>query len=177
MPLGADKGPGIEDWDETQVPMIRYKGVFDWEGLYRLCRLWIEDNRYKFQEKRYKHKGDELEIDLTGERRIDEMHKQHLYVYFHIWHLRDIEIAEGTKTLKRNTGLVHVEIWGSIEVDYSGRFEGSKFKEKLKKWWMIIRKKEFLGTYIEPFTKTLFDLHTKIKTFLNMSTDENYYKL
>lgn len=166
---------GETDWESFQVPVIRYKGQFDWQGLYRLVRTWIEENRYKFQEKKYKHKGDEVEVDMTGQRKLDEMYRRNVHVHFHIWHLREIEVVEGTKTVKRNTGHVHIEILGGVEIDWQGRFKGSKMTEKLFKWWKVIKKREFTATQLEPMSIELYRLQTDIKSFLNMQTDANYY--
>lgn len=182
MTLAADAhgvskgGEGVADWQQKQVPIIRFKGVFDWQGLYRLTRMWIEHNHYVFNEKRYKHKGDEVEVDLYGERKLDEMHKYDLYVHFHIWHLRDIEVVEGTKTLKRNEGILHIEMHSVLRLDWTNRFqEGGKLNKMLYRWWKVVQKNEINAKYLEPMSIDLYKFHTDIKTFLNMTTDANYY--
>ena len=171
----SKKGHDMTDWDPDQVPIIRFKGVFDWQGLYRLARMWFESNNYKFNEKRYKHKGDEVEVDMYGERKIDEMIKYDVYVHFHIWHLRDIEVVEGTRTLKRNQGIIHIEIHSTLKLDWQGRFSQGRFNQMLYKWWKVVKKREIEAKFIEPLTFDMYRLHTDIKTFLNMSTDANYY--
>jgi hypothetical protein len=176
--MGVRKPIGYEVWDEAQIPIIRYKGTFDWPGVYRLCKMWLEDNRYvNHNELRYKHKGEEVEIDLAGERKIDEMHKFHVSIYFHLWQLKDITVAQGTKTLKMNNGLLQIEIWGGVEVDYQGRFQKTEFTRKLRTWWHHnIGQREYQANYNDRLVFDLYQLQTAIKTFLNMETDINYYK-
>mgnify|MGYP006298602149 CR=1 FL=1 len=165
----------LKDWTGQQIPVIRYKGVFDWPGLYRLCRLWIEENRYRYYEKRYKHKGDEVEVDMIGLRKVDAMHRYNIGVHFHIWHLREIEVPKGTKTVKLNQANVQVWIVPQVDIDYTERFADSKLARRIFKWWLEIRKRDINVNYVEALSKELMELHTKIKTFLNMSSDVNYW--
>ncbi|MBN1274866.1 hypothetical protein JXA12_01055 [Candidatus Woesearchaeota archaeon] len=168
--------PGEESFENQHPPIIRYKGMFDWQGLYRLVRMWLEENKYRYHEKRYKHKGDEVEVEMVAERKIDEMHKYHIFIYFHIWDLRDIEVVEGTKTLQRNTGRLHIKMEISVEIDYSKRFDESKpITKKLKEWWIQVRRQEINALHHDKITREIFSLHNDIKTFLNMRTDANYY--
>lgn len=165
----------FRDWQEHEYPLIRYKGVFDWPGLYRYTKFWIEDNRYKFHEKRYKHKWGEVEVDFIGERKIDEMHRNWVHVYFHIWNLKDIEVIENGKKVKRNSGRIHIMIDTSVEVDYSKRFDQNNFTRMLGRWWLTIRQKEFEPQYLEKYTYEVYRLHQEIKILLNMTTDTNAY--
>jgi hypothetical protein len=163
------------DWEEYQFPLIRYKGVFDWPGLYRYTKFWIEDNRYKFHEKRYKHKWGEVEVDFMGERKIDEMQRYWVYVHFHIWNLKEIETIEEGKKVKRNTGRIHIKIWTEVEVDYTARFDENNFTRMLGRWWMTIRDKEFVPQHLEKISEDVYHLHHDIKILLNMTTDTNAY--
>lgn len=165
----------FQDWDDIQLPIIRYKGVFDWSGLYRYCKFWIEDNRYKFHEKRYKHKWDEIEVDIQGERKLDEMHRNYIDIGFHIWNYKEIEVIENGKKVKRGTGRVEVKIHTDVQVDYSGRFNEGKFAQLLGNWWMTIRSKEFEANYLEKYTYEVYRLHQEIKILLNMETDSNAF--
>lgn len=164
-----------QDWQGQQIPIIRYKGVFDWAGLYRLCRLWMEENKYRYFEKRYKHKGDEVEVEMRGQRKIDAMHRYDIAVDFHIWYLQDIEVPKGTKTVKLNKANVQVIISGEVVVDYSERFGNSKLHQRLFDWWLKIRDRDINVNYVEAMSKDLMELHRQIKTFLNMSSDVNYW--
>ncbi|MCF7866869.1 hypothetical protein K9M18_05545, partial [Candidatus Woesearchaeota archaeon] len=59
---------------------IRYKGVYDFDGLYKLMRGWLDERRYDFMETLYKDKvagtlGNKVEIKMTPEMKIDEFVK------------------------------------------------------------------------------------------------------
>ncbi len=36
---------------------IKYKGPYDFDGLYKLVHKWIKERRYHLEEKRYKDKN------------------------------------------------------------------------------------------------------------------------
>jgi hypothetical protein len=113
---------------------------------------------------------------MVGKREVDEMHRNFVQIHFHIWSMREIDVVEGTQTLKRNTGHLHIELHSSVELDWTGRFdEQGKIGKMLFTWWTTIRKKEIEAKHIEPLTFDVYRLHTNIKTFLNISTDANYY--
>ena len=166
--VGSVSKERFQDWQEIQIPMIRYKGVFDWHGLYRYCKFWMEDNRFKFHEKRYKHKWDEIEVDIQGERKIDEMHRNWIDIAFHVWNYKEVEVMIEGKKVKRGTGRIDIRIHTDVEVDFAGRFaEGGKFGELLGNWWLTVRNKEFEANYLEKYTYEVYRLHQEIKILLN----------
>lgn len=162
-------------WEPKEVPTLRYKGVFDWTGLYQLCRKWIAGNNYKFQEKRYKHKGDEIEVDMNGDRKIDEMHKYLVDVGFHIWGMKEKTVMKNGKALQLQEGRIEIKLKGTVVIDYTSRFDEGKLAQRLGKWWITIRRQEINAIYHDQLTYDLYSLHADIKSFLEMTTDYNAF--
>lgn len=158
-----------------EIPRIRFKGIFDWAGLYRFMRAWYDDNIYEFNEKRYKHKKDEVEVELTGKRKIDQMHRFHVFMSIHIWELKDIEVEENGKKVKKNHGRFELDIEGKIEIDYSGRFAESEWSKKIGKLWFRVVKNKFDSDIADVFYYDLYKLHQQLKSYLKMSMDTNAF--
>ncbi len=165
----------IDVWNGGQIPIIRFRGDFSWQGLYRLIRGWIDKKEFRFTEKKYKHKGSDVEVEMQGDRKIDAMHKYYLIVEIKIWELKDVEAIEEGKKVKTNSGRMELKISGSVEVDYSGRFSGRPLYEKLGRWWMKITMRDIENFHLDPHTYDLYGLHQEIKSFLKMETDSNAF--
>ena len=79
--------------------MLRYKGVFDFDGLYKMMHAWLISKRYEFHETKYKDKvstpfGNEIEVEWTGEKKINEFVKQKIVIEFHLWDFAEVEVIK-----------------------------------------------------------------------------------
>ena len=58
---------------------IMYKGLYDFDKLYKAIEDWFNVYQYEYHEKQFKNKeynvGDELEIKLSGDKKVDEYAK------------------------------------------------------------------------------------------------------
>src|SRR3989344_8500881 len=119
-----------------QVAKIRYRGLFDFEGLFRLMRGWFEAREYEFFEKRYKHKskpeGAELEINFEAYRDINEYARNYIRLYFHLWEAEEVEVVKDGKKKKMWNARMYVEFPGFVELDYEDQWEGTPFLRKLR---------------------------------------------
>ena len=117
--------------------ILRYKGIFDFDGLYKLMVQWLKARRYWFHEDVYKVKpslsGIEFEIFWHGERKVTEYCQYRINVVFHMWDVTDVEvIQEGVKKtlMKCRMEIVFDAV---IELDYQGKWEDTKFKQESPK--------------------------------------------
>ena len=86
---------------------VRYKGVFDFAGLMKLIRDWLEERQFTYHETRYKDKidtalGNELEIDVMGKKKVTEYYEYFVDVAYHLWETRDVQVVENGKQVKRS---------------------------------------------------------------------------
>ncbi len=156
---------------------VRYKGLFDFEGLYRLMYAWYKSQRYEMQEDLYKDKidtplGNEIEIKWSGWKRVDEIAKYWVKVYIHIWEGKEIEVVDGTLRRKLFRARMNIEFSGEIDFDYQKLFKRSKvFRPILSK----MREREFLIKYVDDLTYSVIRYQTQVKKFLHMEGQENAY--
>ncbi len=159
---------------------IKFKGDYDFEGLYKLITRWIIEKRYVLDEKRYKDKidnpmGTEVEIDLEGKRKETSYIRRIIEVSLHMWNYKEKEgILHGEKK-KFTGGRITIRIITKIEIDWQNRFKGSKSKEMMGDFYFWIRKKELELVYIDHQEYEAVRLGTEIKKHLKMETDTHAY--
>ena len=64
---------------------LRYKGIFDFQELWRLVHDWLESKSFEVTEPKAKHKmltfGEELEAVLFGRRKVTDYYRFEMKVY------------------------------------------------------------------------------------------------
>ena len=162
------------------VPLMRFSGIFDFDGLYKIMVNWFGDRNYDFSEPLYKDKpmegGREVEIEWFAEKKIDPMYKYIVKVFFHLWEVQPVEvILEGEKKMLTKARM-EIKLQGVIDVDYQDRWGRSEFRKKLFMFYLkYIIMKKFELTVVDPFYYRIYDLHTLIKDFLNMASKGSAY--
>lgn len=168
------------------IPMrkliIRYKGIFDMEGLYRLIVQWLKSRRYWFHETTYKHKipsplGAEEEIGFWAERKIDEYYKYEMRVAFHLWNMQEVEVIRNGKKVKLINARLEIVIGATMTMDYQGRFDKSPFYKNLRDFYhkyIIKDRLEFI--YYDTLHYRMAKLQAVIKDYLDMQAKSHEYE-
>ncbi|MFA5142194.1 MAG: hypothetical protein WC471_04460 [Candidatus Woesearchaeota archaeon] len=102
-----------------QPPIIRYTGVFDFDKLYKSITKWYKAHGYDMQEKKYVHKGKELEFEWFGDKKITEYYKYEIEVALFIWEFGETEVVKDGQTIKMNKGRIQMVIKGAYVLDYA----------------------------------------------------------
>ena len=79
----------------TRKFILRYRGLFDFDGLYNMMAEYMKANRYWFHEYKYKHKvpsplGAEQEIFWRGEKKVTDYIQYQIYLDFHLWEMTEV---------------------------------------------------------------------------------------
>ncbi len=61
--------PKVDKNINLPVSILKFKGAFDLDGVYKTMYKWLEDRQYEVHETMYKAKPPELEIEWTAERK------------------------------------------------------------------------------------------------------------
>jgi hypothetical protein len=163
--------------------IIKFKGVFDYEGLYKMMHAWIISKRFLFQENKYKDKvatpfGNEVEIAWVAEKKVTEFIKEWITVEFHMWDFSEVEVIKDGKKTKAAKTRMTITFKAQIEFDYAGRFreKDSKFTQKLGIFYVEnIIYWDWKIRYANALEYSVYDLHAKVKKFLNTETGSNAY--
>ncbi|MFA5797344.1 MAG: hypothetical protein WC916_04890 [Candidatus Woesearchaeota archaeon] len=161
--------------------LIRYKGVFDFEGLYRMMHAWLINKRFLFHENQYKDKvytpfGNEIEVKWVAEKKVTEFIKQYVTVHFHLWDFAEVEMIKDGKKVKMTQSRMEIRLDAQLELDYTKKFAGSEFSKKLGAFYTEkIIYWDWRIKYADPLAYSLYDLHAKIKKYLNTESPSNAY--
>ncbi|MBI4016882.1 MAG: hypothetical protein HY363_04270 [Candidatus Aenigmarchaeota archaeon] len=119
--------------------IVKHKGLMDFPKLIETARSWLVDEGYTVDEVKHKVKkdsaGSEYEIELAAERKINEYVKYYFKLTIRAWGVRSIEVTKEGKKTKTFDGRVHLEVSPQYELDWQGRFGGSKFLQGLQDFY------------------------------------------
>lgn len=166
---------------QTKKLVMRYKGVLDLEGLYRVIVQWLKARRYWFHETTYKHKvpspfGAEEEIRFYAERKCTEYYKHDVNIYFHIWDQQNVEIIKDGKKQKLIKAKVEIRIQGTLVLDYQGKFEKTAFMQKLRDFMhRYLIKHQIEDVWADELHYRLVKLQAVIKDYIDMYTKSHEY--
>ena len=160
---------------------FRYKGVYDFEGVYRLIQQWFLKRQFRYHEKRYKDKiqtplGNEIELDVFGEKEVTEYYKYYVEVNYHLWESKEIPVIENGKQVMKMQGRIEIRLSGKVITDWQGKYKSKE--SQLHKWMEkflndVVLKYEIDVKYIDPLDKDLHRLEAEIKKFLKIEADSS----
>ena len=162
--------------------IIRYRGLFDYDGLYNVMVQWFKQRGFWFHERTYKHKvptalGAEQEIEWTAEKEITDYYKFEYNVKWHLWEITEVEVVkEGVKKVLTNARL-EIKLDGTLSIDWEKRFGTSTFWTFVRDWYhKYIIRKEIETIWYDTFYYRLQRLHKVIKDFLDMEAKGYAYQ-
>ncbi|OIO65088.1 hypothetical protein COY28_03140 [Candidatus Woesearchaeota archaeon CG_4_10_14_0_2_um_filter_57_5] len=176
-PIEFDTMVGIPMW-----PMrIKYFGLFDWEGLYKMVYNWYQQKGYFYNETNYSYKvptpmGAEMKLKCEGWRKTNDYMREWIYVYYHFFEMREVEVIKDGKKQKLTKARFYIELTGMVEMDYHGRWKQTLMGAYLKEFYhKFIIKKHMELMWWDRLYYRIYKLHGEIKQFLDMQGKENAY--
>lgn len=168
----------------TPHPIItlRYTGLFDFDGLYAAVIDWAKNYGYQWHETSYKHKvprptGAEQELEWQITKKVtDYLHFQ-VNFSIHTWDQKEVEVDIDGKKKSLTDARIYLIMKGKLTYDWQGRFAGSRFAEKLGKWYyQYVAKKEVESVYYDQLYYRMWNLHAILKKYFDMQTKKYAYK-
>lgn len=152
---------------------IKYVGIFNFKDFYEFCFNWLKDEMQmtvieKEYEEKVKGNEKELKIKWTAISKPAEYFHYNVNVEFVIRFLTDVEITQGGKKIKTNSGEVKVKINGVLVKDPEGQFEtGGKMKV-----WRAMYEKFLIPSRIKQYEDGLIaktsEFAAQVKSFLDI---------
>ena len=161
--------------------IVRYRGLFDWGGLYLTMADWFKRNRYYLHEEMYKHKvpsprGAEQELRWIAEISVNEWIKHTIVLDIHLWDMTEVEVVkDGKKKLLTNARL-EIVMRGTLTTDWQNKFEKNKFTRALGQFYdKYVIRRELESVFGDMLVYRMFNLQSHIKKFLDMQAHWNEY--
>ena len=166
----------------TNNLIIRYKGLFDFDGLYNVVARWMKARRYWFHEEVYKHKvpspmGAEQEMTFTGNKKINDYIMYSMKISFHLWEMNEVEVVkDGVKKTLTNARM-EIIMGSTVNVDYEKRMEKGKLWTALSDvYYKYFLKEDIESIHHDTIYYRMFKLHNIVKEFLDMGAKGNMYE-
>ena len=160
---------------------IKYDGLIDWGGLYKLIYEWFTQRGYYFEEGSIKHKiptpmGAEDQFTFTGWRKTTQYMQENIKLHVHFFEMREVEvIKEGQKKNLIKARMV-LTFNGDVQTDYQERWSQTQLGQYLKSFYeRYIIKKDLESVWWDRLYYVIYKLHNEIKLFLDMQAKENAY--
>jgi len=162
------------------VSTLRYRGIFDIDGLFKLIRGWFDEREYDFFEDRYKHKnqalGYEIEMDYTGTREINEFVQNKITVYIHIWDYNEVEVVQDGKKKIMGRGRMLINFKAALILDYDDRWQNTRFQRALREFYITyVIRHEISDIWGDKLFYNCNKLQQSVKRFLGMQSESDVY--
>lgn len=153
--------------------VVRYKGVYDYEGLYKLLITFLEDRKFDIEEKKYKDKqagpfGHEVEHKHKAAREVTEFIQYQVSVSTHFWDVKEFVANAENGKKKLTSGKFEIVINGSVIFDWQDNYKSDFWKKFLDFYVDTLFKKYYEENYLGQLETYLFDLQKALKKHANM---------
>ena len=160
---------------------IKFRGLYDFDGLYKFMANWLRQHRFEIYETLYKAKPPELEIRLRGERKYTGFSMWILRVYYHSWGEYDVDVVVKGKKKKMTNARMIITISGEVRAPYEDIFGRPKWTANaierrllnlFRNWFM---KRELESLEWDTLYYEMYKFHGAIKDFLKYEAKGNVY--
>ncbi len=171
--------------DTIDVPntwiTLRYRGLFDWDGLYLAIADWFKRYRFYLHEEMYKHKvpspkGAEQELMWYGDVEVNEYIKFRITLWFHLWDMTEVEVVRNGKKKLLTNARLEIRMRGKVTADWQNRFEANKLTRALRRFYnRYVIRRELESLWGDMLIYRMFNLHAYIKKYLDMQAQWHEY--
>lgn len=151
--------------------VLRYQGLFDFDGLYKHIVHFFEERHYYYVEKKWKEKdfsplGRERVLKLAPYKKASEYLKYQYDIEWNNLDVHTVEVIRNGKTVKLTWARFKFKIHASIIVDWQGL--GAKYQKTQKFFNEKVLKREIEEEHAPTLMLEEQRLLDEIKTFLHM---------
>ena len=166
-------------WSPDQEVIVKYKGIFDMEGLVKVVYNWFESRKMQWHQPVFKDKsrptGKEEEMKIVAFRNDTEYYRVRYELFFRTWDLMRVEVIQNGQKRFMEKGRMKCTIRLYFELDYQNRWSGSRFQHALQNFfdkYIVLRKLQVIGDKLE---YEAMGLQEVMKQYLNMSGRGNQF--
>ncbi len=167
---------------KVKVPnmLVKYDGLFDFDGLYATIIDWAKNYGYMWHEKDYKHKvpspeGAEQEFVWVLNKKVTDWLSYTMVFTVYIWDMLEVEVEVEGKKKSLSNARIRILLEGSFEYDRQKKFKGSRFNTWLGKVYPKIYERE-ISDIFDRVNYRMMNIQSIIKTYFDMQSKKYVYK-
>ena len=169
---------------ESKMPpwRLKFNGIFDFDGLYKVMYNWFNGMSFYFEEGLYKHKvptpaGAEQDIEWSGWRKITEYTKYWIRLYIKLYDMKEIIVIKDGQKKKLTKARLMIEFYPSVELDYQARFsKENRLALQLQDFYhKFIIKKNIQNIWEDQIWYYTLKLYTIIKEYMDFEAKGNVF--
>ena len=174
-----DKGQVGGTKEESLYQVIRYKGIFDLNELYKIIHDWLISRGYQVHESKYKtislqSGGKERTFDWNAHRKVTDFVMYWINLHFQFQDATAIEVVKDGQKKTLYKGLVMIRIVHTVELDFSERMSRSKLHQSILKFMQTVMWRKKIDTLWEDKLRfKCYELMNIIKESLDFMTKGN----
>lgn len=175
-------------WEELGVgdfhpfAIIKFKGVFDLQRLYKMMVMWLKKRKYEFHETLYRFKPPELIVQWRAERKTTPFVKDIITVNIDVRGFEDVETIVGGVKRKLTKGRLTLNLNFGLETGYAD-ITGQKrwntgIERRLRKFLhKYVIKRDFELLQLDRLMYETWHFHKVIKNFMQLECRGHLYPL
>ncbi len=159
---------------------LRYAGVLDFHAFTKHICDWFEKKGFEHyisvQKSTSQDFGLKEEQVIKGWYNETEYHRIYISVELTLWDSVPVEMVEAGEKKEMTKGRLLVKGKGSMEKDFAGHYNSSKFTKKLKKFMEnYVINERYDAIWEDDLHYRVLALNEHIKAFLDMNTQGKYF--
>ena len=159
---------------------IRYKGVFDFQGLYKMMARWLKSRRFEFHENLYRLRGPELVIRWYADRKKNPFGRQIIEIDIDIRGYEEVEAVVNGVKKKLVSGRMTINFDAKVELAYPDIFGGKKWNSDLERKLLyflrnFVVKRDVELLYIDALYYEIYKLHNEVREYMKFNARGNLY--
>ena len=165
---------------KTPRAIIRYSGLFDFDGVYAAIIDWAKNYGYMWHEIDYKHKvpspsGAEQEWKWRLMKDVNDYINYDILFTIHSYDLVDVEVDVDGRKKTLTKGRLYIWIDGKVTWDWQKKFGENKFTKWLGEFYAKRMNPE-ISEYVDGLYYRILNMQMMIKKYFQMQTTKHPYK-
>ena len=154
---------------------LKWKGIFDFEGLYKKMKYWLEfqgygDEKNNFREVKYteriKPTGKNYEIIWVGEKIISDYFSFNIKITFLGLYIQKVEVQRQSRKIQMDKGEIEMKFTATLVKNRQDRWNPSSVIKKIYENFIT---KDRIEEYKIDIYKKTYEFLDEVKAYLDLS--------
>ena len=156
---------------------IEYEGIFDVKDFFALIDDWFKHHGYDKNEvkhvERTREKGKYIDYEILPFKEVGDYAQYEMDIRIEVKNMKEVTVKKNGKKFKLNKGSIVLTNDVFLMTDLEEQWESHAFLFFLRTLFDKFIHKRYTDRYISGLTKDTQELHTEIKSFLNLQKMTN----